>query len=80
MGLRHRAALGISEVVDAVALVVSEETGAISVANGGRMISNLNAERLENILTAFYKPFEPRGIFASFRARRALKREQQKEA
>jgi diadenylate cyclase len=80
MGLRHRAALGISEVGDAVALVVSEETGSISVANGGRMISNLNTERLENILTAFYKPFEPHGFFESLRARRALKQEQRKES
>jgi diadenylate cyclase len=38
MGLRHRAALGISEVSDAVAVVVSEETGSISVVNAGRMI------------------------------------------
>jgi diadenylate cyclase len=56
MGLRHRAALGISEVSDAVAVVVSEETGSISVVHGGRMIRRLDAERLENILRAFYRP------------------------
>ena len=54
MGLRHRAALGISEVSDAIAVVVSEETGSISVAHGGRMIRKLDGERLENILLAFY--------------------------
>jgi diadenylate cyclase len=54
MGLRHRAALGISEVSDAVVIVVSEETGAISVVHSGRMISRLDAERLENILKSFY--------------------------
>lgn len=54
MGLRHRAALGISEVSDAIAVVVSEETGAISIAHSGRMIRRLDAERLENILTAFF--------------------------
>ncbi len=54
MGLRHRAALGISESSDAVAVVVSEETGAISIAHGGRMIRRLDSERLENILTAFF--------------------------
>lgn len=56
MGLRHRAALGISEVSDAVALVVSEETGVISVAHNGRMIRRLEAARLKNILGAFYRP------------------------
>jgi len=56
MGLRHRAALGISEVSDAVAVVVSEESGAISVAHSGRLIRRLDPERLENILNAFYRP------------------------
>lgn len=54
MGLRHRAALGISEVTDAIAVVVSEETGGISIAHSGRMIRRLDVERLENILTAFF--------------------------
>jgi len=56
MGLRHRAALGISEVSDAVAVVVSEETGSISIAHSGRMIRRLDNERLENILMAFFRP------------------------
>lgn len=56
MGLRHRAALGTSEATDAISVVVSEETGAISIAHAGRMIRRLDAERLENILTAFYDP------------------------
>jgi diadenylate cyclase len=55
MGLRHRAALGISEVSDAVAVVVSEETGSISIAHSGRMIRRLDPERLENILTTFFQ-------------------------
>jgi diadenylate cyclase len=55
MGLRHRAALGISEVTDAVAVVVSEETGFISIAHAGRMIRRLDPERLENILAAFFR-------------------------
>jgi diadenylate cyclase len=55
MGLRHRAALGISEVTDAIAVVVSEETGSISIAHGGRMIRRLDSERLENLLMAFYR-------------------------
>jgi diadenylate cyclase len=56
MGLRHRAALGISEASDAVAVVVSEETGSISIAHSGRMIRRLDPDRLENILTAFFRP------------------------
>jgi diadenylate cyclase len=55
MGLRHRAALGISEVSDAVAVVVSEETGLISVVHAGRMIRRLDPERLENVLNAFFQ-------------------------
>lgn len=62
MGLRHRAALGISEASDAIAVVVSEETGSISITHGGRMIRRLDSERLENILLAFYRPTEPENI------------------
>jgi diadenylate cyclase len=60
MGLRHRAALGISESTDAIAVVVSEETGAISIAHAGRIIRRLDPERLENILAAFYDPGKSR--------------------
>jgi diadenylate cyclase len=68
LGLRHRAALGISEVSDAVAVVVSEETGSISVVNAGRLIRRLDAERLENILRALYRPSQPaKGITGFFR-------------
>jgi diadenylate cyclase len=56
MGLRHRAALGTSEASDAIAIVVSEETGAISIAHAGRMLRRLDPERLENILIAFFRP------------------------
>jgi diadenylate cyclase len=69
MGLRHRAALGTSEVSDAVSLVVSEETGAISVAFGGRMIHRLGRERLEGVLRAFYKPIQPTNPFEHFLTR-----------
>jgi diadenylate cyclase len=54
LGTRHRAALGISEVGDAICVVVSEETGRISITNGGRMIPKLDAKRLRTILNAFY--------------------------
>ena len=52
LGLRHRAAKGVSEETDAVAIVVSEETGGISVAIKGRFRLHLSAEELESILTA----------------------------
>ncbi len=54
MGTRHRAGLGISEVSDCVCVVVSEETGQISVANAGRIIRRLDTARLKTILTALY--------------------------
>ena len=60
MGLRHRAALGISEATDSIAVVVSEETGSISIAHAGRIIRRLDVERLENVLTAFYNPDKSR--------------------
>jgi diadenylate cyclase len=55
MGLRHRAALGISETTDAIAVVVSEETGSISLAHRGRILRRISADKLENVLIAFYK-------------------------
>jgi len=58
LGTRHRAAVGISEVGDALCVIVSEETGKISVTNGGRMILDLDAQRLRLILSAYYGPTE----------------------
>ena len=51
LGLRHRAALGISQETDAVTVIVSEETGGISVAVKGEFRLRLSAEELEGILT-----------------------------
>lgn len=51
LGLRHRAALGISQSSDAIAVIVSEETGRISVAIKGEFRLRLSAEELESILT-----------------------------
>lgn len=53
MGLRHRAALGISEVSDAVTVVVSEETGQVSITHNGRfIIRRLEPTRLDEVLHA----------------------------
>lgn len=51
LGLRHRAALGISQDTDAIAIVVSEETGRISVAIKGEFRLRLSGEELESLLT-----------------------------
>ncbi|MBK8987975.1 MAG: TIGR00159 family protein [Chloroflexi bacterium] len=61
MGLRHRAALGISEVSDAVALVVSEETGQVSIAHNGRIIRRQDPSRLDEILNAFLQNRQKQG-------------------
>lgn len=50
LGLRHRAAMGISQVSDALAIIVSEETGAISAAYKGQFHLRLTAEELESLL------------------------------
>jgi diadenylate cyclase len=55
MGLRHRAALGISEVSDAVVVVVSEETGQVSITHNGRIIRRQDPSRLDVILSAFFQ-------------------------
>lgn len=54
LGTRHRAGIGISEVSDAICVIVSEETGRISLANAGRLITKLDPKRLRTILNAFY--------------------------
>lgn len=56
LGTRHRAAIGITEQSDALSVVVSEETGAISVARTGRIVRRLDDNRLRRILTEFFDP------------------------
>lgn len=52
LGLRHRSAMGVSEMSDAIAIIVSEETGGISVAQNGKFQLNLDAHKLEQLLSA----------------------------
>jgi len=60
LGTRHRAAIGISEETDALVVVVSEETGNISLAFKGRLSRGLDEERLERMLRAVLSRTSPR--------------------
>ena len=64
LGTRHRAAIGITETTDAIALIVSEETGIISMAREGRLTRHLDRAGLEQVLTALYQPKE-NGLLSS---------------
>ena len=74
MGMRHRAALGISEETDAVCVVVSEETGNISVASDGKLKCELDEDNLNKMLTGiFYRSPKKRPriqILSSFNTKR----------
>lgn len=65
LGSRHRAAIGVTEHSDAVAVVASEETGTISVAHGGRLLRNLDEKALRETLTTLLpaKSLMPRGLW-----------------
>jgi diadenylate cyclase len=54
-GMRHRAALSISSQTDAIVIVVSEETQAISIASNGRIIGGLDEERLRRVLSSLLR-------------------------
>jgi len=54
MGLRHRAALGIAEETDAIAVVISEETGIVSLAYGGKIDKYVPLDELQDKLTGFF--------------------------
>ena len=54
LGTRHRAGIGITETIDVTAIIVSEETGVISIANGGKIKRYADSEMLRQTLSRFY--------------------------
>ena len=69
LGTRHRASIGISETTDAVALIVSEETGVMSVARGGRLVRHQDEESLHRVLSELYADSSD-GLRAVFRRKK----------
>ena len=70
LGTRHRAAVGMSEVSDALIIVVSEETGYVSVAQGGRLDRNISKEKLREYLEDIQnKKSESRSVLAKWKGR-----------
>ena len=61
LGTRHRAAVGVSEVSDSLTIIVSEETGKVSIALRGQIYHNIDAEFLRNKLQAFQRPIKTKG-------------------
>lgn len=83
LGTRHRAAIGMTENSDAVVLVVSEETGTVSIVSNGQIRRGFNAisagEELRNLLIVDEESGNRTGLFSFFKQKRGRKKQEKKE-
>lgn len=65
-GMRHRSAVGITEITDAISIVVSEETGKLSVARNGNLMMNANPDEVEKELINIFKSKAEKSVFRKY--------------
>ena len=70
LGTRHRAGLGVSSISDSVTIIVSEETGVISIAQEGKLIRYIDSTSLNNVLKSIYVTESTGGVLGWLRRRR----------